>query len=184
MVLRRFLMCFGILSGGTNYLTDCSRLSVRRFSCSLVGLVFLYRVGVLCYGSLCENYPLWALVGYHMCTSIPVVLQSVIHLVRAVTNLKRYKVYSSSRQGEVITREDYYHLLGKEIGRLVIVGVGTTLAIGFMPKMIFDTQLVFVACFICVFAYVSSNWIYNLMALAVTRTLIMAFGKYWLIEYG
>ena len=45
---------------------------------------------------------------YDVCTSIPVVLQSFVHLVRAITNLKRYKVYSSSVQGEVITREDYY----------------------------------------------------------------------------
>eukprot|EP00656_Telonema_subtile_P031826 TRINITY_DN3485_c0_g1_i2.p1 TRINITY_DN3485_c0_g1~~TRINITY_DN3485_c0_g1_i2.p1 ORF type:complete len:236 (+),score=48.25 TRINITY_DN3485_c0_g1_i2:105-812(+) len=148
-----------------------------RMLASLIGIVFLYNMGMLCFDKFCAQWPLGALLGYHLFTSVPVLLQCTVHLVRSVYNLNSYRANGSS----VLSRDDYLHLLAKEVGRFVSVGAGTLAVIALMPTMIFDTGHVLGACFICTIAFLSWNLLFSIAAQSVTRWLIDKFGKAWLL---
>mmetsp|Transcript_64897 Transcript_64897/g.128230 ORF Transcript_64897/g.128230 Transcript_64897/m.128230 type:complete len:112 (+) Transcript_64897:1-336(+) len=83
----------------------------------------------------------------------------------------------------LISRDDYLHLLGKELGRLIVVGGGATLATSLMPVLVSRTQCVILACAVCAVAYVASDLIYNLLAHAVMRLVLLPiWGKVWLLS--
>eukprot|EP00658_Telonema_sp_P-2_P051278 TRINITY_DN3932_c0_g2_i7.p1 TRINITY_DN3932_c0_g2~~TRINITY_DN3932_c0_g2_i7.p1 ORF type:complete len:311 (+),score=57.49 TRINITY_DN3932_c0_g2_i7:451-1383(+) len=144
---------------------------------SLVGAVFLYSMGIFCYDQLCFKYPVGALFGYHLFTSVPVMLRSIIHLFRAVYHLNRHM----ERRDSPLSRDDYCHLVGKEIGRFMTVGVGSVVVIGLLPTMILDTGHVVAACMICLVAFMICNLLFSVLAQSFTRLLVDRFGKAWLL---
>ena len=95
----RSSMCFGgyrLCSWEWTHSLSACRNAFRTVA-SLIGVVFLYNMGMLCYDSFCSQWPVGALVGYHLFTSVPVLLQSTVHLV---THLSARSILTSlARQG-------------------------------------------------------------------------------------
>lgn len=144
-----------------------------------VGLVFLNAIAAVCYNTFCMSYPLWTLIAYHCFTSVPVGLQAIITYTILCKHV--WQQYCK----ELIDRDDCYHLLAKELGRVLVVGGLTILVIALMPKMIQDTQHFICACFLCLFAYPSSDLLYNALAQIVMRLVLLPlFGRVWLIGNG
>lgn len=141
-----------------------------------VGLIFLNSIASVCHERLCLNYPLGALFAYHFFTSVPTGLQVVI------TYAKLHKSIWRQYLEGLIDRDDCYHLLAKELARVIVVGGLTILTISLMPRMINDTSCFYMACFLCVYAYWTSDLIYNFLAQCVMRFILLPrFGRVWLI---
>jgi hypothetical protein len=143
----------------------------------VVGLFFLNFIAGCCFSKYCVTYPLRALVAYHVCTSIPVVLQALITYVLVARSLSQHY------KRKLLEDDDFWHLMGKELARAVVSGGGATLAISFMPITVSESRYFWTFCAICAFAYLASDLIYNLFCHAVMRlVLIPVWGKVWLIN--
>lgn len=150
--------------------------SIFRICLCCVGLIFLNAIAAACYNRFCMGYPIWALLAYHLFTSVPVGLQTTITYAKLYANVWR------QYHGAVIDRDDCYHILAKEFGRVIVVGGLAIVTITLMPKMIQDTQLLALACALCFFAYLLSDLLYNVLAQAVMRLFLLPiFGRVWLI---
>lgn len=131
-----------------------------------------------CYWFACSDSqgssPRWAVMSaYHLFTSVPVALQAMISYA-----LLMRSVWLQYLDG-LIDRHEYYHLLGKELGRAVVVGGWTVAAIAVTPHVVSNNGLRFVA---CASAYAASDVVYNCLAHAVMRlVLIPTWGRVWLL---
>jgi len=149
--------------------------SICRMLFACIGIVFLNIVTGTCYSSFCVQYPLGALVGYHLFTSVPVGLQALISWCTVAVSVRR-----QHREG-IVCRDDCYHLLGKELGRVIVVGGGATMTISLMPMIVSQTRFI-IASGLVAFTYIVSDVIYNCCAHLVMRlVLIPVWGRVWLI---
>jgi len=128
-----------------------------------------------CYSSVCsEGTPRWAVLStYHLFTSVPVALQAMISyalLMRSVWH---------QYQDALIDRHEYYHLVGKELGRAVVVGGWSIAVITLTPHVVSNNLLRFA---VYASAYAASDVVYNCLAHAVMRlVLIPTWGRVWLL---
>lgn len=145
-----------------------------RFALQLVGAYSLYHLSMHC----CDLALVWPwfreapeikrnVALYHLFATTPCALQVAIQLGRAVRALKR------NRHRGKVCDEMYRHLLGKEVARAVLVGIGTTTTIVLLPRLMHDLQLnVRSCCVMLVLAYMSSSLLYNMLASAGIRILL------------
>jgi len=150
--------------------------SVCRYILTILGLAFLHFVTMKCYSRYCLQYPFWALGAYYTCTAMPVLAQIIVQYGRLA-----WTVMSSYWQN-VISRNDLYHLLIKELCRAIFNGA---MAFGFLlwaPDMLqFAGGRYPVSISIAiVFAYLASDTIYALLAQVVTRLIMARHGHWWL----
>jgi len=139
-----------------------------RVGVTCVGLVFLTAIGSTCYSTLCINsYPVWALIAYHIFTSVPVGL----HGLSTYCSVSR-SVWQKYAQA-IIDRDDCYHLLTKECCRAIFGGGSAITIISLMPKMIVDTKQFVLASLLCIFAYMASDIIFGLIAQLVMRLVLV-----------
>ncbi|CAK9007541.1 unnamed protein product [Durusdinium trenchii] len=151
--------------------------SICRYLLTIIGLATLHVVTMQCYSRYCLQYPLWALAAYYLCTALPVLAQIIVQYGRLANT-----VYHGWRKS-LISRNDVYHLLVKELCRAIFNGA---LAFGFLlwaPDMLqFANQRYPVRISIAiVFAYFASDALFALLAQVVTRILLHKFGRFWLI---
>lgn len=140
---------------------------IFRLGLGCVGLFFLSTIGSTCYSSLCISYPIWALLAYHLFTSVPVALQLLV----SYFSLSR-SVWQQYKQA-VIDRDDCYHVLTKESCRVIVGGGLAITTISLMPKMILDTQQFLLASLLCIFAYMASDIIYGMSVQVVMRQVLV-----------
>jgi len=126
-----------------------------------------------CYSTLCLNHRGWGTAAYHIFTSVPVALQAMISYILLMRSVL------CQRQQSLISRHECCHLLGKELGRAIVVGSWTVLAICLTPNMVSNFLLRLV---ICSFAYIVSDMVYNCFAHAFMRLVLLpAYGRVWLL---
>lgn len=148
--------------------------TLARFTLQLVGTYCLYRLSLfagdmaLVFPWLDEAYHVKRDVAfYHVFATVPVALQVLIQLGKAVRNLARKR-----RKGS-LGPEMYRHLLGKEIARAVIVGLVSTTLLVLLPRLMHDLELTVVAaCVLLVFSYMTSSLAFTLLASAGIRLLL------------
>jgi hypothetical protein len=148
--------------------------TLARFKLQLVGTYCLYRLSLiasdmaLVFPWLDEGYHVKREVAiYHLFATAPAALQVAIQLGRSIKGLKRTR-----RRGK-LHAEMYSHLLGKEIARAIIVGLGTTTTLVLLPRLMHDLKLTIVtACMLLVFAYMYSSLAFTLLASAGIRLLL------------
>jgi hypothetical protein len=110
--------------------------------------------------------------AYHLFAVYPVALQIAIQLGRSVRNLVRKR-----RRGK-LDQAMYKHLMGKEIARAIIVGLGTTGTLVMLPRLMHDLKLtVWSSCVLLVLAYMCSSTLYVLLASAGTRIVLRLLGQ-------
>lgn len=151
--------------------------SLCRYGLTLLGLAMLQVVTMQCYSRYCLQYPFWALAAYYTCTALPVLAQIVVQYGRLAKT-----VYDGWRKS-LMSRNDVYHLLLKELCRAIFNGA---LAFGFLlwaPDILqFANQRYPIRISIAiVFAYLASDAVFALLAQVVTRILLLKFGRFWLI---
>lgn len=151
--------------------------SLCRYGLTLLGLAMLHVVTMQCYSRYCLQYPLWALAAYYTCTALPVLAQIVVQYGRLAKT-----VYNGWKES-LMSRNDVYHLLLKELCRAIFNGA---LAFGFLlwaPDILqFANQRYPVRISVAiVFAYLASDAVFALLAQVVTRILLLKFGRFWLI---
>jgi len=141
-----------------------------------IGLVILNIAAGSCYGKLCAAYPVGALASFYLLTSVPVLAQAAVSYALASQSV--WRKYAQA----LITHDDFYHLLGKELGRMLLVGGTTTVAISCVPILASQTQYFATTCGFCAFAYIVSDLLYNCFAHAVMRLVLLpVWGRVWLI---
>jgi hypothetical protein len=148
--------------------------TLARFKLQLIGTYCLYRLSLfgcdmaLVFPWLDEFHHVKREVFvYHLFATAPVVVQITTQLGRAVRAL-----VSKRRRGK-LHPEMYKHLLGKEIARAVIVGLGTTTILVLLPRLMHDLKLEFwSACMLLIYAYMTSSLAYALLSGAGIRLLI------------
>jgi len=146
---------------------------------SLLGLAALrfhqdaLKIAGMIFGHLCPNQYSWELVAYHTFTSVPVALQAMISYV-----LLMHSAYKQHAQ-DLIDRHEFYHLLSKELGRVIVVGGLTIVAISLSPSVVSSFCMQFV---VCAFAYFASDVVYNCMVHAVMRLVLLpTYGSVWVL---
>lgn len=148
--------------------------TLARFKLQLIGTYCLYRLSLfagdmaLVFPWLDEAYHVKREVAvYHLFATAPVALQVVIMLGKATRSLLRKK-----RRGKLHPAM-FSHLLGKEIARAVIVGLGSVLQLVLLPRLMHDSKLtVLAACLLLVFSYMTSSLAFTLLASAGIRLLV------------
>jgi hypothetical protein len=152
---------------------------ILRFSLCCVGLFFLNWIAGCCYSKYCVTCPWLAFFAYHLFTTIPVVSQALIsYALIARSVMKHYR-------RRLLKDDDWWHLMGKELGRAVVAGGGAAIPIAFMPLTVSKTRYFLTACAICSFSYLASDLVYNLLCHAVMRLVLLpVWGKVWLISCG
>mmetsp|Transcript_20551 Transcript_20551/g.36458 ORF Transcript_20551/g.36458 Transcript_20551/m.36458 type:complete len:495 (-) Transcript_20551:152-1636(-) len=149
--------------------------SLFRYLLTLVGLAFLHFLTLRCYSRYCLQDFQWTLGAYYACTALPVLLQILVQFSRMAWNMV------SCYLQNLISKDDLYHLLLKELCRAIFNGV---LALGFLvwaPDFWHFKEGRLALSVAVVFAYYASDMVYALMAQVVTRLLMNNHGKYWLI---
>lgn len=141
------------------------------------GLLLLHASAGTCYHRLCAaGLPLWAMVAYHLFATVPVVLQASISYLLVAQSVWRQHAQA------LIDRDDFLHLMGKELGRLVMVGGTVAAAFSLMPTLASSRQFFLTACGACALAYLVLDNVYNCLAHAVMRLVLLpVWGKVWLI---
>mmetsp|Transcript_63207 Transcript_63207/g.150740 ORF Transcript_63207/g.150740 Transcript_63207/m.150740 type:complete len:419 (+) Transcript_63207:113-1369(+) len=167
-----------------------------RFTSPMVNFVLwnLLRVVLCCMGIQClgltlgacsryradKGIEISALWGYHLLTSVPVMLQACISFWIVARSVWRQYARES-----VISRDDCLHLLSKEFGRMVVAGGLAAATISRVPAMATKPQDLAVACLVCFFAYAGSDLLYNCLAHAVMRLVLLpVWGRVWLLDDG
>jgi len=154
--------------------------SLCRYLLTFLGLAFLHFVTMQCYSRYCLQFPFWAMGAYYTCTALPVLAQIVVQYGRlAFTAVGAYLQ-------SVITRNDLYHLLIKELCRAIFNGA---LAFGFLlwaPDILqfADGRYPVSVSVAVVFAYLASDMIFALTAQIFTRLLVLTHGHWWLLHGG
>ncbi|CAJ1435066.1 unnamed protein product, partial [Effrenium voratum] len=97
--------------------------SICRYFLTFFGLATLHAVTMQCYSRYCLQYPFWALAAYYTCTALPVLAQIVVQFGRLAHTV------AASWRKSLISRNDVYHLLLKELSRAIFNGA---LAFGFL----------------------------------------------------
>ena len=105
-------------------------------------------------------------MGYHLCTTVPVALQSVIQLCRTIMSLTKKKVLRD------IPTHIFYHLLYKEFLRAMVGGGLACTTLGLMPRMMWDTQLRLIPTLFVLFGYSLSNAIYSISCFIAVRIML------------
>jgi len=150
--------------------------SLFRYLLTLVGLFFFHAVVVRCYSHYCLQYPVWALAAYYLFTAVPVFLQSLIQFGMLVATVR------SSYHQNMISRDDFYHLLVKEVCRAVIAGGLAVFVLAFAPHAVRSARggYTFLVSFFVVFAYMISDMLFGLLSQLVVRILVRVHGRFWL----
>ena len=154
-----------------------SRSPMVQFSVwnSLRFLLQLLGLGALAFVAPHQSFalaPLWALVCFYCFAALPVLLQSSISFAIACVRLLRLRALGRLRE------RGFRHLLYKEAGRLVLVGIGSTVAIALMPTFLFEyhglygRKRLWLALFVAGFCYYNVNNFYNVLANLVTLAII------------
>lgn len=150
--------------------------SLCRALLCILGYICLYALGGACYERFCVSRPLSALIVYHILATLPVLMQALVSFVMISNTVLKQRAQS------LISRDDCYHLIGKEFGRMVVVGGGAATAISFMPDMASQTGRYVLTGVLMLVVYLMSDVFYNFLAHAVMRlVLIPVWGKVWLI---
>lgn len=127
----------------------------------------------LCYSNFCVDFPKVASDAYLFFTVLPVGLQAMISYFLLMRSVRR------KHKQALIDRHECYHLLGKELGRMVVVGGMTIAAIYLTPQIVSNFLVRFV---ICALAYMVADMVYNCSAHAVMRLVLLpAYGRVWLL---
>jgi len=137
-----------------------------RWAIQLVGLFCLYLLTIV--PSQCERAHFVIATGYHLFATVPVSLQVQVELVRL-------SVYLSSRREEIDVR-DYHFLVLKETLRACLV---LALAIGLvcmMPRLVWTTGRLRLACLISLSGLGFANLVFNLCFQLCTRALLATCG--------
>jgi hypothetical protein len=133
----------------------------------------LVQLAEACYDDIWARHPAWAVAAYHFLTTLPVALQAMVSYMLLTRSVWR------QHSQALIDRHECYHLLGKELGRAVVVGGFTVAAVALTPQVVSGTLARFV---VCAFAYSASDVFYNLCAHAVMRLILLpACGRVWLL---
>eukprot|EP00968_Pinguiococcus_pyrenoidosus_P013777 scaffold1247_cov251-Pinguiococcus_pyrenoidosus.AAC.13 len=112
---------------------------------------------------------LWLHVAYHVFCTVPVALQTEIHLVRAAVHL--------TEQRERLGHVAYYHLIAKEVSRAILVGGLATFLVAIMPQFVHDTGLVGNARAVAMLAYTVIGLIYaGLVQLFMRAMRLLGYG--------
>uniref|UniRef100_A0A7S2QFS0 LRAT domain-containing protein n=1 Tax=Zooxanthella nutricula TaxID=1333877 RepID=A0A7S2QFS0_9DINO len=150
--------------------------SICRALLFLLGYICLHTLGGACYDRFCVSKPLGAIIAYHVFATAPVVLQALVTFAVGTRSVWRQHCQS------LINRDDCFHLLGKEFGRMIVAGGSAAAAISVMPEMTWHTKQYALTGLLCVAAYLLSDVVYNILAHAVMRLVfIPVWGKVWLI---
>ncbi|GMH55616.1 hypothetical protein TrRE_jg11036 [Triparma retinervis] len=104
-----------------------------------------------------------ASIAYHLLSTVPVCLQSVIQLMRTVMSMTAKRVRNE------VTSTVFWHIVYKESSRAVVAGGLACLCLGLLPKMVEDTGYVKAAGLLCVFAFTLSNGLFNALCFSVVR---------------
>lgn len=121
---------------------------------------------------------MWALVAYHVFTAAPVALQAGVQFSRSTRNISR------SYFGNLLSRDDLYHLLLKETCRSFLGGGLAVYALSQAPDIARQWNCPVVLSLGIVFAYMVSDMLYCFVAQCVSRLLVNIFGRFWLIGGG
>lgn len=141
----------------------------------LVGLMFLHVVVVRCYSAYCLSYPVWALIAYYTCTLIPTGLGIIARYVLLVVNARRS--YSQS----IISRDDLYHLVVKELGRAIVAGGATCCTLALVPVFAQDRGLSLEVSLAVMFTFLIADMVYCLLAHLSIQFLLQVCGKFWFV---
>jgi len=151
--------------------------NVMRYSLTLIGLVLLHVLLVGCYKKACIEHPMWALCAYYTFTAVPVMLQSLISYGRMAWTLRCNYIEN------MLSRDDLYHLLLKELFRVIVVGGFAVCVMTLMPFILRQsggTLYTISMSFVMVFAYMGSDIVFSLLAQLSVRLLLRCFGRFWL----
>lgn len=100
---------------------------------------------------------------YHTFATVPVVLQTEVHLVRTAVHL--------TDQRTLLGTVEYHHLLMKEVGRAIFVGGFATGTVAAMPTMVRNTGWRYTASFIALNAFVLCGLAYAVLTQFIIRAL-------------
>lgn len=153
--------------------------AIFRIVLCLLSFCFLDWIAVSCDSGLCKPVPVWVTACFLTLAALPIGVRAVTRFVMAV------KSFNQHRAQALINHNDYWHLSGKELARMLVVGGGAVSLASAMPKVVLYTGYRYFtpACLICVFAYLIFDMLFNLMAHAAMRLVFLPlFGKVWLIE--
>eukprot|EP00930_Biecheleria_cincta_P008209 TRINITY_DN109608_c0_g1_i1.p1 TRINITY_DN109608_c0_g1~~TRINITY_DN109608_c0_g1_i1.p1 ORF type:complete len:562 (+),score=54.16 TRINITY_DN109608_c0_g1_i1:40-1686(+) len=128
-----------------------------------VGSLF-WLVGLSWVGTFTDEPHLHAVLAalYHLLSTVPVLLQTQVHLVRSAVNLTQRRL----ELGQVT----YNYLIIKESVRTVVVGGISVATLALMPRMVWDTNCVGLASFISLTIYPASSILFNLSLQVLVRT--------------
>jgi len=140
---------------------------------------FLDLIAVSCDSGICLPVPAWVTAAFLALAALPMGVQAATRFVKAVKSFNRHRAES------LINHNDYWHLLAKELARMVVSGGGAVTLASAMPKVVLYTRYRYftLACMVCTFAYVVIDMLFNLLAHSTMRLVFLPlFGKVWLIE--
>jgi hypothetical protein len=163
-----------VLSASVTYLL----WNMFRLGLAFVGLAFLHFMIVKCYSHYCLISPVWALVTYYTFTIMPVALQAGIQFSKLARNVSR------SYLANLLSRDDLYHLLLKELCRSFFGGGLAVFVFYHAPAVARRSSYPAIVSLAAAFAYMFSDMLYCFLAQGVSRFLVLTVGRFWLIGGG
>lgn len=128
-----------------------------------VGSLF-WLAGLFWLGKFTDEPHLHAVLAalYHLLSTVPVLLQTQVHLVRTAVNLTKRRL----ELGQVT----YNYLIIKESVRTAVVGGISVTTLALMPRMVWDTNCVHLASLITLTIYPASSILFNISLQVLVRT--------------
>jgi len=93
---------------------------------------------------------------FHFFVTIPIGLQLLIHLVRSTVHLTNKRLS--------LGEQSFHHLLAKEVGRSIVVGMFCLYTLSHIPNYVNETKTIWISCFITLCGFTFANSFYGVLS--------------------
>lgn len=109
--------------------------------------------------------------AYHIFSTVPVILQTIIILCRIIINITRLK------ERGLISKGAFNHLLYKNFFRAIFGGGLAASCLGLIPQLVWDTGMWSVACVLVLLAWPLGNMVFSIACFAAMKVIIHYHGS-------